>query len=69
MTKMTGNATLAINPESYGVLLSKYLPMPITSENDNERALEVVQILMAIEQPRVLYCFTSWKNTISNRLT
>jgi HTH-type transcriptional regulator / antitoxin HigA len=49
MTKMTGSATVAINPESYGALLSKYLPMPITSEDDNERALEVVQTLMAIE--------------------
>jgi hypothetical protein len=49
MTKMTGSATLFIDPESYGALLSKYLPMPITFENDNERALEIVQILMAIE--------------------
>jgi HTH-type transcriptional regulator / antitoxin HigA len=46
---MTGSATLSINPESYGALLSRYLPMPITSEDDNERALEVVQNLMAIE--------------------
>ncbi len=46
---MTGSATLSINPEYYGALLSKYLPMPITSEDDNERALEVVQNLMAIE--------------------
>jgi HTH-type transcriptional regulator / antitoxin HigA len=45
---MTGSATLSINPESYGALLSKYLPMPITSEDDNERALELVQNLMAI---------------------
>ncbi len=46
---MTGSATLSINPESYGALLNKYLPMPITSEDDNERALETVQTLMAIE--------------------
>ena len=46
---MTGSATLSINPESYGALLTKYLPMPITSEDDNERALEVVQNLMAIK--------------------
>jgi HTH-type transcriptional regulator / antitoxin HigA len=46
---MTGSATLSINPESYGALLSQYLPMPITSEDDNERALEVVQTLMAIK--------------------
>ena len=46
---MTGSATLSINPESYGALLTKYLPMPITSEEDNERALEVVQNLMAIK--------------------
>ena len=47
---MTGSATLSINPESYGALLTKYLPMPITSEEDNEQALEVVQALMAIER-------------------
>ena len=47
---MTGSATLSINPESYGALLSKYLPMPITSEHDNEQALEVVQNLMVIER-------------------
>lgn len=46
---MTGSVTLSINPESYGALLNKYLPMPITSEDDNERALEAVQTLMAIE--------------------
>jgi HTH-type transcriptional regulator / antitoxin HigA len=46
---MTGSATLSINPESYGAVLSKYLPMPITSEDDNERALELVQNLMVIE--------------------
>jgi HTH-type transcriptional regulator / antitoxin HigA len=46
---MIGNATLSINPESYGALLSRYLPMPITSEDDNERALEVVQNLMVID--------------------
>jgi HTH-type transcriptional regulator / antitoxin HigA len=46
---MTGSATLSINPESYGALLSKYLPVPITSEDDNEQALEVVQNLMAIK--------------------
>ncbi len=44
---MTGSATRSINPESYGALLTKYLPMPITSEEDNEQALEVVQTLMA----------------------
>jgi len=47
---MTGSATLSINPESYGALLTKYLPMPITSEDDNEKALALVQNLMAIEQ-------------------
>ncbi|WP_404790409.1 type II toxin-antitoxin system HigA family antitoxin [Altericista sp. CCNU0014] len=49
MTKMTGSATLSIDPEAYGALLTKYLPMPITSEDDNKRALEVVQTLMAIQ--------------------
>jgi HTH-type transcriptional regulator / antitoxin HigA len=48
MTKMSGSATLSINPDSYGALLSKYLPMPIVSEDDNERALTLVQELMAI---------------------
>ena len=46
---MTGSVTLSINPESYGALLSKYLPMPIISEDDNERALEVVRNLMGIK--------------------
>ncbi len=45
---MTGSATLSFNLESYGALLNRYLPMPITSEDDNERALEVVQDLMTI---------------------
>jgi HTH-type transcriptional regulator / antitoxin HigA len=49
MTKMTGSATLSINPESYGALLTQYLPRPITSEDDNEHALSLVQKLMAIE--------------------
>lgn len=46
---MTGSVTLSIDPDSYGALLNKYLPMPITSDDDNERALDLVQTLMAIE--------------------
>ncbi|WP_041619384.1 helix-turn-helix domain-containing protein [Stanieria cyanosphaera] len=37
--------TLTINPESYGKLLSKYLPKVITNEAENERALSIAETL------------------------
>jgi HTH-type transcriptional regulator / antitoxin HigA len=48
MTKMNGSTTLSIDPEAYGALLLRHLPQPITSEDENERALAIVQDLMAI---------------------
>lgn len=45
---MSGSTTLSINPEAYGTLLRRHLPQPITSEDENERALAIVQDLMAI---------------------
>ena len=37
--------TLTINPESYGKLLTKYLPKVITNEAENERALDIAETL------------------------
>jgi HTH-type transcriptional regulator / antitoxin HigA len=45
---MSGSTTLSIDPEAYGALLLRHLPLPITSEDENERALAIVQDLMAI---------------------
>jgi HTH-type transcriptional regulator / antitoxin HigA len=41
---------LSIDAQSYGKLLSHYLPQPITSEAENEQALALVRELMAIPQ-------------------
>ena len=43
---MNGNATPTINRESYQDVLSSYLPLPIRTEEDNERALFQVESLM-----------------------
>ena len=37
--------TLTINPETYGKLLTKYLPKVITNEIENERALDIAETL------------------------
>ncbi|MGK7895675.1 MAG: type II toxin-antitoxin system HigA family antitoxin [Xenococcus sp. (in: cyanobacteria)] len=37
--------TLTINPETYGKLLTQYLPKVITSEAENERALNIAETL------------------------
>ena len=37
--------TLTINPESYGKLLTQYLPKVITNEAENERALDIAETL------------------------
>ena len=37
--------TLTINPESYGKLLTQYLPKVITNEVENERALNIAETL------------------------
>lgn len=37
--------TLTINPETYGKLLTQYLPKVITNEAENERALDIAETL------------------------
>ena len=37
--------TLTINPETYGKLLTQYLPKVITNEVENERALNIAETL------------------------
>lgn len=37
--------TLTINPETYGKLLTQYLPRVITNEAENERALNIAETL------------------------
>ena len=37
--------TLTINPETYGQLLTQYLPKVITNETENERALDIAETL------------------------
>lgn len=37
--------TLTINPETYGKLLTQYLPKVITNETENERALNIAETL------------------------
>ena len=43
---MSGNATPTIDRESYRDILSTYLPSPIRTEEDNEKALAQVELLM-----------------------
>ncbi len=42
--------TLTIDPDIYGRLLAEYQPRPITAEEENERALETVEHLMALPE-------------------
>jgi HTH-type transcriptional regulator/antitoxin HigA len=42
--------TLTIDRDRYGSLLAEYQPQPITTEAENERALAVVEKLMAKER-------------------
>lgn len=37
--------TITINPETYGKLLTQYLPKVITNEVENERALDITETL------------------------
>lgn len=37
--------TLTINPETYGKLLTQYLPKVITNKAENERALDIAETL------------------------
>lgn len=45
MTKTGGKMTLTINPETYGKLLTQYLPKVITNEAENQRALDIAETL------------------------
>lgn len=42
---MSGNKTLTIDRESYSALLSRYLPLPIRTKEDNERAILQIEAL------------------------
>lgn len=44
---MSGNMTLTIDRDRYGSLLAQYQPQPIATEAENDRALAVVEELMA----------------------
>ena len=46
MTETSGSAIPTIDRESYRDVLSTYLPLPIRTEEDNEKALSQVEILM-----------------------
>lgn len=43
---MSGNAIPTIDRDSYSAVLSSYLPAPIRTEADNERALSQIEALM-----------------------
>lgn len=43
---MIGNAIPTIDRDSYSAVLSSYLPAPIRTEADNERALSQIEALM-----------------------
>lgn len=45
MTKTSGKMTFTINPETYGKLLTQYLPKVITNEAENKRALDIAETL------------------------
>lgn len=45
MTKIGGKTTVTINPETYGQLLTQYLPKVISNETENERALDIAETL------------------------
>jgi len=48
--RMIGSMPLTIDPEVYGRLLAEYQPRPITTEEENERALATVERLMALPE-------------------
>lgn len=45
IARTSGKMTLTINPETYGKLLTQYLPKVITNEAENERALNIAETL------------------------
>jgi HTH-type transcriptional regulator / antitoxin HigA len=47
MTQGIGKMTLTLNKEKYGSLLADIQPQIITTESENERALKIVESLLA----------------------
>ena len=45
IVKINGKITLTINLETYGQLLTQYLPRVSTNEAENERALNIAETL------------------------
>lgn len=48
MVRTNGSMTLTFNSDIYGRLLAEYQPRPITTEEENERALTIVEYLMTM---------------------
>ncbi len=53
MTQVDGKMTLTINRKTYGNLLAEIQPHVITTDAENEIALQNVERLLAISQPTV----------------
>lgn len=49
MTKINGKMTLTFNSEIYSELLSKYQPRIITSEQENEQFLAIIEELLSCD--------------------
>lgn len=49
-TRISGKMTLTFDKNVYGSLLAEFQPKVITSEEENERALAVVEKLMALRE-------------------
>jgi len=49
MAQGLGKMTLTLNKQAYGSLLADIQPQLITTEAENERALDIVETLMSIE--------------------
>lgn len=58
--------TLTIDPQVYGRLLAEYQPRPITTEEENERALAMLERLMALpnRSPETSALITVWVTLI-----
>ena len=59
IVKTSGKMTLTINPETYGRLLTQYLPKVITDKTENERALDIAETLsnkhnLTLEEEKLL---------------
>ena len=49
MTRASGKMTNTIDRDAYAAILAEYQPKVITTEEENERALEVVEKLMMVK--------------------